>query len=381
MTIIRNKQLIGAILIFSLQLIAYYYLRFFPEFIETYYSNGIYPYISKAMRIGLGWIPFSFGDLVYGIGIIMILRWLWMNKAGLITLPFGIMLSRKHNQKEACAALDAVRKRYYTIFTTLNIILITFHLLWGFNYYRLPLNERLELASEYSDDDLEKVTTYFITEANKLHLQLQPVDSLAVDFKRNQQELFAIARNTNQIFDDQYKDFNQQPLSVKKSLLTVPLTYMGYSGYLNPITGEAHTNGKINNYKTPVLILHEMAHQQGFAKENEANFFGVMAGINHDDPYYQYSAMIFGLRYLLNDLYRKQPEKASLLKDQMRSGILANYQELTDFWEPYQDNIIEKASQATYNQYLKANNQPDGMRTYSYVVALLVNYFVDNSKT
>ncbi len=357
MTRIRKRHVVFSIAVLLLQIAFYYSLRFFPEFIETYYSNGIYLYISRAMRIGLGWIPFSFGDVVYGIGIIMILRWLWNNKAGVITLS---------------------RKRYYLIFTTLNIILFTFHLLWGFNYYRLPLNERLEIASDYSDEDLEKVTTYFIAEANTLHQQLQPVDSLAVAFTRDQSKLFALARNTNQIFDDEYQDFNQQPLSVKKSLLTVPLTYMGYSGYLNPITGEAHTNGKINNYKTPVLILHEMAHQQGFAKENEANFFGVMAGINHDDPHFRYSAMIFGLRYLLNDLYHKQPEKAEFLKEEMRSGILANYQELTDFWEPYQDNIIEKASQATYNQYLKANNQPDGMRTYSYVVALLVNYFTSN---
>ena len=34
-----------------------------PEFIETYYSNGIYPYISSFFRILLGWVPFSVGDV------------------------------------------------------------------------------------------------------------------------------------------------------------------------------------------------------------------------------------------------------------------------------------------------------------------------------
>ena len=309
------------------------------------------------MRIGLGWIPFSFGDVVYTTGIIMIIRWLYINRIGVFTLS---------------------RKRYLIIFTTLNIILMNFHLLWGFNYYRLPLNESLDLKKSYSDADLEVVTSYFINEANKLHQQLQPIDSLAVAFKRSQSELFKIAPKTYQVFDDKYTDFHNSPVSTKKSLLTPLLTYMGYSGYLNPITGEAHTNGWINNYKTPVLTLHEMAHQQGFAKENEANFFAVMAGMNHTDIYFKYSATIFGLRYLLNDLYKKNPEQAAILKDRLHLGVLKNYQELADFWAPYNDNIIERASQVTYNQYLKVNNQPDGMKTYSYVVALLVNYFASN---
>jgi hypothetical protein len=48
--------------------------------------------------------------------------------------------------------------------------------------------------------------------------------------------------------------------------------------------------------------------------------------------------------------------------------------ELRDFWSQYK-GIIEEVSQVTYDTYLKANNQPDGMETYSYVVALIVNYY------
>ncbi|MBF4986608.1 DUF3810 family protein, partial [Nonlabens mediterrranea] len=90
----------------------YYNLRNFPSFIEKYYSNGIYPYISKAMRIGLGWIPISFGDLMYIAGVVMILRWLWISKKDLIMLS---------------------RKRYTQLLFSLNIILFTFQVLWGFN--------------------------------------------------------------------------------------------------------------------------------------------------------------------------------------------------------------------------------------------------------
>lgn len=50
-----------------------------------------------------------------------------------------------------------------------------------------------------------------------------------------------------------------------------------------------------------------------------------------------------------------------------------NYKELTDFWEDY-EGAIEEISQVTYGQYLKANNQPGGMKSYGYVTSLFVNF-------
>lgn len=369
----RKRHLIFAVSLLMLQVAFYYSLRFFPAFVESYYSQGIYPYISKAMRFGLGWIPFSFGDLMYSLGIIMILRWLWISKKDLIMLPFSIMLSRKRYKKGVYAELASVRKRYTELLFSLNIILFTFHVLWGFNYYRQPLNVTLEIEKEYSVKDLQKTVEDYAIISNRLHESLQPADSLPVAFNRSQKELFKIAPSGFENLKQSQLRQRLTPRSIKESLLTMPLTHMGYSGYLNPITGEAQTNAWINCYKTPVLILHEMSHQLGFAKENEANFVAIQAGLNHEDEYFQYSASIFGLKYLLNDLFTKDPEAFEKIKAQLRPGILRNYQELRDFWAPYNDSVIEKVSQATYNQYLKANNQPDGIKTYSYVVALLVN--------
>src|SRR6266480_6969164 len=45
----------------------------YSGFIEQYYSNGIYPVVSKIQRFLFGWLPFSLGDLVYGFFILVIL--------------------------------------------------------------------------------------------------------------------------------------------------------------------------------------------------------------------------------------------------------------------------------------------------------------------
>ncbi|WP_124980609.1 DUF3810 domain-containing protein [Nonlabens xiamenensis] len=360
----KSAYLIFASGLLLLQLFFYYSLRWIPEIVEEYYSTGIYPYISKAMRFGLGWIPFSFGDLVYSIGIIMIIRWLILYVRSWIPLPAG------RERKPPYSAMH----RHTQLVVGLNVILGLFHMMWGFNYYRLPLHQVLEIEAEYTTEELQLVIDQLIITSNQLHTQLQPIDSLAVAFEENQATLFNQAPEAFDRIDHVYPALDYGIASIKKSMLTMPLSHMGYSGYLNPITGEAQTNAWINNYKTPVLILHEMSHQLGFAKENEANFIAIIAGMNHSDPYFQYSASIFALRYCLSDLSRRDPEVYQQLKGKIRPGIFANYQELRDFWIQY-EGIIEEVSQVTYNTYLKANNQPDGMQTYSYVVALLVNYF------
>src|SRR6187402_2883585 len=57
-------------------------LALFPDFVEQYYSNGLYLYISKISRVVLGWIPFSVGDLCYTILIFFMFKWIYKNRKG-----------------------------------------------------------------------------------------------------------------------------------------------------------------------------------------------------------------------------------------------------------------------------------------------------------
>ncbi|MGB3592504.1 MAG: DUF3810 domain-containing protein [Nonlabens sp.] len=346
------RRLLVFVALLVLQLVGYAQLRNFPEIVEQFYSTGIYPYIGKTYRWLFGWIPFSVGDIAYIIAIGLSLRWLWISRWGIITLS---------------------RKRFSQLFLTLNIVIFLFNLSWGFNYYRQPLHQVLELGSDYTTEELIATIEYYTDSSNRLHEQLQQVDSLPVRFTRTQDQLFELAPDAFKKLEAIYPELDYGESSIKKSLLTYPLSYMGYGGYLNPFTGEAQVNANIEFYKAPVLILHEMSHQLGFAKENEANFIAIITGKAHSDLYFNYSASIFALRYCLNDLYRRDPAQYKLATIKLRPGIMANYKELQEFWQAY-EGVIEDVSQVTYNTYLKANNQPGGIKTYSYVVALLVNH-------
>ena len=331
-------------------------LKLFPEFIENYYSLGIYPYISKLFRFTLGWLPFSFGDLFYGFAIIYIVRWLILNRKRLI----------KDTKNWLIDVLAAI-----------SIIYFAFHLFWAMNYHRLPLHRSLNLNADYSTEQLISVTENLIGISNTLHLKLTKNDTLKVNIPHNKNHILSLVPKGYDALVNEFPHLEYHPKSIKKSLFSLPLTYMGFSGYLNPLTNEAQVNSLIKSYRFPVVGSHEVAHQLGYAKENEANFIGGLAAINHDDIYFNYSGYTFYLKHCLLEIYKRDPDLYYNILKTVNKGILKNYQEVRTFWDGYK-NPFEPLFKTTYNSYLKANSQEKGMESYSYVVALIVNYSEKN---
>ncbi|MCX7550012.1 DUF3810 domain-containing protein [Xanthomarina sp. F2636L] len=331
-------------------------LKQFPGVVETYYSLGIYPIISSFFRFTLGWIPFSFGDLVYGFAIIYIIRWLILNRRRVI--------------KDT---------KYWLIdvFAAVSIIYFAFHLFWAMNYHRMPLHKNLNLEADYSNEQLISVTKKLIEKSNALHLKLVKNDTLKIDLPYSKNEIISLIPKGYKALEEEFPHLEYHPKSIKKSLFSLPLTYMGFSGYLNPLTNEAQINGLIVSYRFPVVGSHEVAHQLGYAKENEANFIGGLAAINHPDVYFNYSGYTFLLKHCLLEIYKRDTNLYFETLKTLNKGVLKNYQEVQDFWDRYQ-NPAEPLFKSTYNSYLIANNQKDGMKSYSYVVALIVNYFETN---
>ncbi|MDD7884921.1 DUF3810 domain-containing protein [Flavivirga sp. 57AJ16] len=347
----KKKTLLALSLIPQYLLIAV--LSDHPEFIERFYSHGMYPFISKIFRYTLGWLPFSFGDLVYTLFIIYIIRWFYKNRKKL----------RKNTKQWFIDVLSAFAIMYFA-----------FHLFWGFNYYRLPLHKSLNIANDYTTEQLISVTERLIKKSNALHLKVANNDTIKAHLPYSKSEVLKMAPMGYENLKQVFPHLEYHPKSIKKSLYSYPLTYMGFSGYLNPFTNEAQVDGLIPIYKVPTTASHEIAHQLGYAAENEANFIGCMAAINHDDIYFRYTGYTFGLRFCLNEIYRRDPCLFEDMVADVNKGILKNYKEVREFWEAH-ENPTEPLFKLFYGNFLKANKQNKGMESYSYVVALLVNYF------
>jgi len=353
------QKYLQPILAFSiaLQIIFLKIIARFPDVVEQLYSNGLYVYISKLMRYAFGWVPFSVGDILYTLATVYIFRWLLVNRKRII----------KDTKAWILDVLSAVSIGYFA-----------FHLLWAFNYYRLPLHKALNIEKDYTTEALVATTERLISTVNTVHIAITNNDTIKVDMPYSKTELLQKVPKGYDKLSKKFPHLAYQPKSVKRSIYSLPLTYMGFSGYLNPFTNEAQIDGLIPTFKYPTTASHEVAHQLGYAAENEANFIGSMAAMHHDDIYFKYSGYAFALRHCLHEIYRRDPKQYETLVTKVNKGILKNYKEVRDFWDSYQ-NPTEPLFKSTYDTFLKANNQIDGMESYSYVVALLVNYFENNT--
>ncbi len=351
----QRKFRVFLALLLPLQYVILLILRRFPEFIETYYSQGMYPYTSSLLRYVFGWIPFSVGDIFYLLLVVMAFRWLFKNYKRLGKEPVWFFVD---------------------ITASLSIIYLVFNLLWGLNYLRPPLNQTLGLNDDYTTEQLLATTKRLITKSNELHRSLGYSDSTKIELPYSQNQIFIKSKEGYKNLELEFPSLHYAPKSIKKSGWSLGLTYMGYSGYYNPLTGEAQVNRLIKNYKFPVVSCHEQAHQIGYAAENEANFIATLATIKNDDPYIQYTGYIFALRYCINELARRDMDLYDEIIPTVNFGILESYREMREFWLSYK-NPFEGFSKVFWDQFLKANNQSQGISSYSYMVALVVNYFDD----
>ncbi len=338
------------------QIILVKWLGSHTDWIETYYSNGVYPVVSQFFRWLFGWIPFSIGDLLYTSLILLALVYLYKNCRSILKNKFRFL-------------------RDMTM--VLSIAYFTFHLMWGFNYYREPIAAKLQLKETKDYQKLVDFTRQLITKTNETQLKITKDSAIQVDIPYTQQEQFNMTLMGYEKLTKKHPFLAYEQPSIKISVFSTALTYMGYAGYLNPFTNEAQVNGLLPNFRFPVVAGHEIGHQLGYSAENETNFIGYLVTANNEDNYFKYAAYSYALGYCLNDVRRGDAVVFDALLTELNGGVKLNFQEMSVFWNQY-ENPLEPVFKSIFNSFLKANNQSQGIQSYNAVVSLLIAYHNEN---
>jgi len=335
-----------------IQIIVVKTIGLFPDFVENVYSKGFYPKLAFVSRKVFGWLPFSFGDVTYFILILLLFRWIWKHRIGFF----------KEWKDNLLAILSWV-----------SVFYLFFHLLWGMNYYRIPLHEKLHIEKEYSKEQLEIFIEKMLVKTNALQLKITKNDSVAVVIPYSHDEIYNLALKGYENIPTDLQEFRYEVKSIKSSLFSYPLSYMGFGGYLNPFTNEAQVNYLKPKYTSPLTTCHEMAHQTGIGSESECNFIGFVTAAKNEDLYFQYSAYSFALRYALHNLEMMQEGSSEVYIKKINKGVLKNFEENEIFWKKYQ-TPINTFFEYFYDNFLKANQQKDGMEGYNKFVGLAIGY-------
>jgi len=330
-------------------------LSFFPAVVERYYSMGAYLFLSRLQRMLFGWLPFSVGDLLYGA-------------AGIWLLVALIRIIRTFIRREAGRAwfFSFIRR---IVFAGLWVYVL-FNGLWGLNYDRKGIADQLRLkVHAYDADELKMLTTALIKRLNETD-SLARLDRPELDHHRS---LFNGAIAAYRDLGRKDDRFHYPFPSVKSSLFSYIGLYIGYSGYYNPFTGEAQVNVCQLPFTQPYTTCHEMGHQLGYARENEANFAGYLSAKISPDAAFRYSAYFDLWMYATAELFSRD---SSFVEDQVKGlhpAIRQDYRDLKAFSRKYA-NPFEARVWQLYGGYLRANRQPKGIITYTEVTAWLIAY-------
>src|SRR5689334_14576384 len=135
-TLFRDRLLIS--LVVASILIKIFSLN--PYWVESYYTFGIYPVISRVLRTVLGWIPFSIGDMLYGAATVFLIIKAWKF--------IRLLAKRQIGQQLSWAVFGKYLKFVFWIY-------IVFNLFWGLNYDRQGIASQFGLnVQEYTPSEL-----------------------------------------------------------------------------------------------------------------------------------------------------------------------------------------------------------------------------------
>lgn len=332
-------------------------VSFFPGVVETYYTRGIYVFISKTQRLLLGWLPFSVGDLLYAALIVFLI----------ICCIRGIRRLLRRN-------LRPIRWRsgWLRFLFALLLLYVVFYALWGLNYSRQGIAAQFGLSDEkVTQQDLDTLVQLLHNRINR-DITLVPLKERAMLSDRSL--LFKQAEDAYRITEKAYPFLDSRPVSVKASLFGELMNYTGVQGYYNPFSGEAQVNMTIPAFLLPSVVTHEIGHQVGYGMESEANFLSFLTSRKHPSIHFQYATDFVMYVYASGMLFLMDSVKVKQYNRTLHPQVRKDFAAYRAFYKKY-ENRVEAVIDWLYGSYLRANNQPAGEQAYDEVVFWLVGWY------
>ena len=326
------------------------------DVVERWYSGWLFPLIQPPVTAATNRVSFALFDVllatVAGIVVVILFR------AGR-AWPRGRW--RAMGQGAAHMAVLAA------------VVFLWFWIVWGINYQRLPLDQRLARDRSGSQGDaVLALATRAVAEVNRLH---GPAHSAGFGQTLDREQPFRAAFATT--IRALGLAAPVEPGRLKRSVLGPYFRWTGVDGMISPFTLEVLGNPDLLPFERPFVAAHEWGHLAGFGDEAEASFIGWVTCMHGDAPA-QYSGWLFLLWQARAEVAAAQRarldrELAAGPREDMRA-VVARLQRGT---KPE----LRRVSWAAYDQYLKANRVDEGVQSYSRVLALLAQTRFDSRWT
>lgn len=332
----------------------------FPAF-ASFFNRYPAAFVRTVLALLTSVIPFSLAELA----VVLI------PAAAIILLFFGIRC--------AIRSRAAARRFLAGLLSALSLLYTLFVFTLAAGYHVPTLDSYLQLQrQDVTVQELQQTALSLIDEVNTLADSVSFAEGGASSMPYSVSEMNEKLNIAYAVICDNYDFIPSMYTGVKSILLSEPMTYTHISGVYSYFTGEANINTNFPDYTLPATAAHEMSHQRGVAREDEANFMAFLVCRVSDDPYIRYSGVQSLLEYVLNALYSADRTVYRETIDRLDMRVRYEMAAYNTFFEKYRESKVSNISAAVNDTYLKAQGQSAGTRSYNMVVDLAVAYYKKN---
>ena len=316
----------------------------------------------RALAVLNDHLPFSVAELLIGLAVIAVLVYIIYTIIKLIRC--GGRLKRLY---AAVINLLAAGLAVYAGFC----------MLWGVYYYGNDFMTRSGLKNDnISVEQLETVTEHFAALVNEYSSQVpRDADGNYVA------DCDAILRRSNEVYanvEETLPCLSGPAVRAKGVYFSRVMSYTDFTGFFFPFTAEANVNTDFPPALFASTVAHELAHQRGVAKEQEANFAAVLASLEYGDAEYCYSACMLAYTHLGNALYSADYDAWKSIYLTLNEDVRRDFAANREYWAQF-ETPVQKVSNTVYEGFLHSYDQTMGLKSYGACVDLLVNYYYEQA--
>jgi hypothetical protein len=342
----------------------------YPDQVEALYSRGLFMGLRRILDAGLAFLPFPACYVVFGVlsiwGTVRMQAYLAKRKAGK-----GTRGDAGPQQGGAAWWITRGIGGLCLLLNGLGWLLFLFFWLWGFNYYRIPVEQALGLLPVPLDGAALK--SVFEEESRALaeerrHLRGSKGRAFEEsDLPRGledtlREELTSVLRRAGYPTAGRVRVRLLQPSGM--------LLRFSTAGVYLPFSAEGHVDKGLHPVQWPFTLAHEMAHGYGFGNEGVCNFWAALACLQSKDPGIRYAGRLAYWRYIAVEYRRYDPEGFRRAREALPREVTMDLKAIQKAMDRYPD-LVPRLQYRLYDSYLKSQGVKEGMKSYSQVLLLV----------
>ncbi|MEW6126906.1 MAG: DUF3810 family protein [Acidobacteriota bacterium] len=320
-------------------------------FVDRVYANGFYPRLQSFVTPVTNLLPFAIYDLLIVAVIFGAPAW-WMVR----------LVKAGKGRRLKTAARLLINTMVFAA-----VIFLLFQLLWGFNYARQPLSQKLD----YHDDRINKDAALRLARLCIEQANAEVDKAHQTAFPDDREWLRRLQPSYDALLKALGRTSNLTLAKPKATLFDKYLESTGISGFLNPFGFETIVARGFHPLDRAFTLAHEWGHLAGYATESEASFIGLLALLRSEDAACRYAGWLalyshIPLQRILNDADEATRQALPKFSPQVEADLLAMAEEEN---KRQINEQISKAQWEMYQQFLKANNATPN---YGEVISLMM---------